>query len=1145
MGAERQRVIDGFNAEGSHQFLMLVSTRAGGLGLNLATADTIVLYDPEFNPFIEQQAQSRAHRMGQKREVAVYQLVTAGSVEERIVQKAKAKLAIERLVVAEGEEDVGGGGGGGGGGDGAGETKRADGTKKKQTAKEKAAEFYEVLLHGAKDVMCSAAIGGDDENAKNGKLTTAAAEPTDAEIERLLDRASLPEEIDGEDGGGYLGNVGNHVIAVGGDEKDGDANAEGGDEKKRAPGPGGDEMDLGDELTADMQLEMLLSERAARLDNAAAQEFGRGKRERRKAVNTNVVDWGGISNGMHGGASGAVLAHSSACHVCGGDDTDEAEGEILLRCVECTASAHASCVGLDAAPDGGEWRCGKAMSGVCVRIGKPLVVAGAMSNAYDVGAMNNEDDDDDIAEHPSDDDYDEKNKSDSESESEDDDDDFVKEPRKTPASAGDADAPARRGGPKGSKNKIAETAPTWDPRAEWARELQQQQQQHLAHQHHLHQQQIAAHQQQLQATYYHYTQQQAMTGAHALPYQQYVYVYQKQYPPPVAPPPPQMMYPHAMHPHPQPNMNMMMHPGKVPIPARGLPVHVPPQPASGFRKTPMPMMKKRRDERADAERRAHQEAVADAERRATLAGRGELGELAADDVSPITFTWAIDKARVISLKGDHDEKTARVIPDHGGGGGVRLAAFPRYMYHVLRAFVLDYEPDESRARLRAAVKTQADTARNFEVMHEKARAEIPSFEDALERATALRNARGSAEVIDVAALNDAQEQVDAAERLLTEKKAHAREFSESAAEISKKRKVVEDALRVYDEEKAAKVERGELTFHAAETYEIAAATFRAAIQKHLKREFVYETIALDVLKGCADANVVAGRVAWNARRAAATHARLFGMLHHGDLLPDQSLDALEKEKRVKEQEEKRARAMQRALAESARAKRAEHAAALAGESAPGVDGTFGFHRWRAALDDPSMFDDCLAPLPAWTPNTPEVKPDLLRTSPAPWTVIVRGPVESLRRICETKPDNAPVKFLEKMAAAACARIGLCVEQKAGCARVLFHDPGTPGEPLSFWFPLEAIGTLPSQVRSIQTHWTTHRPVSTFDRVSFHQLTDELFLTPSDEPPRPRVGRRRDRPTAVRHEAVQEPRGQVGQRHETRARMRWDAVGEPR
>ena len=79
---------------------MLVSTRAGGLGLNLATADTIILYDPDFNPFVDQQAQARAHRMGQRREVAVYQLVTSGTVEERIVELARGKLAIERLVVA-------------------------------------------------------------------------------------------------------------------------------------------------------------------------------------------------------------------------------------------------------------------------------------------------------------------------------------------------------------------------------------------------------------------------------------------------------------------------------------------------------------------------------------------------------------------------------------------------------------------------------------------------------------------------------------------------------------------------------------------------------------------------------------------------------------------------------------------------------------------------------------------------------------------------------------------------------------------------------------------------------------------------------------------------------------------------------------
>ena len=98
--SKRQRLIESFNAPDSRTFLMLVSTRAGGLGLNLATADTIILYDPDFNPFVDQQAQARAHRMGQRREVAVYQLVTSGTVEERIVELARGKLAIERLVVA-------------------------------------------------------------------------------------------------------------------------------------------------------------------------------------------------------------------------------------------------------------------------------------------------------------------------------------------------------------------------------------------------------------------------------------------------------------------------------------------------------------------------------------------------------------------------------------------------------------------------------------------------------------------------------------------------------------------------------------------------------------------------------------------------------------------------------------------------------------------------------------------------------------------------------------------------------------------------------------------------------------------------------------------------------------------------------------
>ena len=113
--ADRQRVIADFNTPGSDTFLLLISTRAGGQGVNLATADTIVLYDPDFNPFIDSQAQSRAHRMGQTREVAVYQLVTAKTVEEKIVSMAKSKLAIERLVVKDVRGEEGGGGKGKGG----------------------------------------------------------------------------------------------------------------------------------------------------------------------------------------------------------------------------------------------------------------------------------------------------------------------------------------------------------------------------------------------------------------------------------------------------------------------------------------------------------------------------------------------------------------------------------------------------------------------------------------------------------------------------------------------------------------------------------------------------------------------------------------------------------------------------------------------------------------------------------------------------------------------------------------------------------------------------------------------------------------------------------------------------------------------
>ncbi|KAG9351689.1 hypothetical protein JZ751_022940 [Albula glossodonta] len=101
-GALRQEAIDRFNAPGAQQFCFLLSTRAGGLGINLATADTVVIFDSDWNPHNDIQAFSRAHRIGQANKVMIYRFVTRASVEERITQVAKHKMMLTHLVVRPG-----------------------------------------------------------------------------------------------------------------------------------------------------------------------------------------------------------------------------------------------------------------------------------------------------------------------------------------------------------------------------------------------------------------------------------------------------------------------------------------------------------------------------------------------------------------------------------------------------------------------------------------------------------------------------------------------------------------------------------------------------------------------------------------------------------------------------------------------------------------------------------------------------------------------------------------------------------------------------------------------------------------------------------------------------------------------------------
>ena len=95
---DRQEQIDAFNTQKDHQ-LFLLSTRAGGQGINLTAADTVILFDSDWNPQQDLQAQDRAHRIGQTRPVIIYRLATKGTVEQTLLEKADGKRRLEKLVI--------------------------------------------------------------------------------------------------------------------------------------------------------------------------------------------------------------------------------------------------------------------------------------------------------------------------------------------------------------------------------------------------------------------------------------------------------------------------------------------------------------------------------------------------------------------------------------------------------------------------------------------------------------------------------------------------------------------------------------------------------------------------------------------------------------------------------------------------------------------------------------------------------------------------------------------------------------------------------------------------------------------------------------------------------------------------------------
>ncbi|EEA24038.1 SNF2 family helicase/ATPase, putative [Talaromyces marneffei ATCC 18224] len=99
---DRIAAIDEYNKEGSDKFIFLLTTRAGGLGINLTTADIVVLFDSDWNPQADLQAMDRAHRIGQKKQVVVFRFVTEHAIEEKVLERAAQKLRLDQLVIQQG-----------------------------------------------------------------------------------------------------------------------------------------------------------------------------------------------------------------------------------------------------------------------------------------------------------------------------------------------------------------------------------------------------------------------------------------------------------------------------------------------------------------------------------------------------------------------------------------------------------------------------------------------------------------------------------------------------------------------------------------------------------------------------------------------------------------------------------------------------------------------------------------------------------------------------------------------------------------------------------------------------------------------------------------------------------------------------------
>ena len=167
--SSRSAAVDRFCRKSYQRFVMLLSTRAGGLGLNLTAADTVIIFDSDWNPQNDLQAMARAHRIGQTRAVRVYRLLTAKTYEMHMFHSASMKLGLDRAVLAHQRHND------------AQASENGEASTKSKIKKEKeiqAKEIDQLLKKGAYDVF------RDEDDDKESKQFM------DTDIDSLLERSS-------------------------------------------------------------------------------------------------------------------------------------------------------------------------------------------------------------------------------------------------------------------------------------------------------------------------------------------------------------------------------------------------------------------------------------------------------------------------------------------------------------------------------------------------------------------------------------------------------------------------------------------------------------------------------------------------------------------------------------------------------------------------------------------------------------------------------------------------------------------------------------------------------------------------------------------------------------------------------------------